>query len=263
MPDIDGFLDSIETAPAPEPAPEPVATETVAPATEGVIAEPPAAELPPRGEDGRWIKSEPAEPPQRPQGHQVPLDALLAEREKRQAAERALAEKTQAEPKPDFWENPEAAVAAQVKGVEQRILEESEVRAEARARQLFLSYTENAARGKYTDYDAMRSVFAEEAAKNPVLATQLREAPDPAEFIYRQGRTAAELREVGGDLGAYKQRLEEKIRAEVEAKYAAKAAKLGSVPQSLNSEPSKGAGITGAVWNGPTPLEDILPFKRQ
>ena len=106
-------------------------------------------------------------------------------------------------------------------------------------------------------------MFAEEAGRNPVLATQLREAPDPAEFIYRQGRTAMELRQVGGDLGAYRKRVEAEIRAKLEAEYAAKAARTASIPQSLNTEPSRGAGISGSgQWAGPTPIEDILPNRR-
>ena len=141
-------------------------------------------------------------------------------------------------------------------------MEEIEPRAESRARELFLKYTEQSARSRYADYDQMRQVFAEEAQRNPVLATQLREAPDPAEFIYRQGRTSAELREVGGDLGSYRQRIEAEVRQRIEREYADKAALTASIPKSLNVESSKGAGVTGGAWAGPPPIDDILPFKR-
>jgi len=250
MPDLDTFLTVPETTPEPVEAPEPVAVET-APEPKGVESAPPAPELPPRGEDGKWVKRE------QPQPHMVPLEALLAEREKRQ-----IAEAKAKEPKPDFWVDPDAAMDVRVQESEKRLLDEVDTRAEARARQLFLHYTEGAARGRYSDYDQVREVFAEEAGRNPVLATQLREAPDPAEFIYRQGKTALELRQVGGDLGAYRQRVEAEIRAKLEAEYTAKAARTASIPQSLNTEPSRGAGITGSNWNGPTPLEDILPNRR-
>ena len=255
MPDLDQFLsDSVPASePAPEPEPTPAAVETVAPATEGVQSEPPAPQLPPRGEDGKWKKRE---------DHAVPLEALLAEREKRQAAERALEERRAAEPLPDVWADPAAFVEAKVKEAESRLLTEADNRAEVKARQLFLHYTETAARARYADYDQMRTVFQEEAQRNPVLATQLRDAPDPADFIYRQGKTAAELRDVGGDLSAYRKRIESEIRQKVEREMAARAP--SALPQSLNTEPSRGAGIQGSPgWAGPTPLEDILPTKRQ
>ena len=247
---LDEFFGTPE--PTPEPVAEPVAVE--APPVEvakGVESAPPARELPPRGEDGKWVKSE--------QAHMVPLEALLAEREKRQQAERAAAERT---PKPDFWENPEAALEARIKASEAHLLEEIEPRAESRARELFLKYTEQSARSRYADYDQMRQVFAEEAQRNPVLATQLREAPDPAEFIYQQGRTSAELREVGGDLNSYRKRIEADVRQKIEREYAEKAALTASIPKSLNVESSKGAGVTGSAWSGPPPIDDILPFKR-
>ena len=259
MPDLDGFLTEVVTDPEPAPEPEPVAVE--APPTEvakGVEGAPPARELPPRGEDGKWVKSEPLAAPTQ-QSHMVPLEALLAEREKRQEAERKAAE---VKPKVDFWENPEEAMRVTLEAEREKLREEARGLATSEARSLFLQFTESEARGRYTDYDQMREVFAESAAKNPMLADQLRNAPNPAEFIYQQGKSQAELKAVGGNLADYRKRLEAELRQKLEAEYAAKATRTASVPQSLNSEPSKGAGITGAVWNGPTPIEDILPNRR-
>ena len=258
MSDFDQFLSQTpsEPAPAPEPVPEaPVAVEATPDpqATQGEIGAPPAPELPPRGDDGRFQKRE----------HVVPLEALLSERERRQAAEREAQElRAKTQPVPDVWENPAAFVEGKVKEVESRLLTEADKRAEVRARELFLSYTEGEARGRYTDYDQMREVFSQEVQRNPVLISQLASAPNPAEFIYQQGRIARELQQVGGNLSAYRQRIEAEVRAKLEAEYAAKPQRTAAVPQSLNSEPSRGAGIQGAVWNGPTPLEDILPTRR-
>ena len=201
MPDLD-FLSSPE--PVAEPTPE--AVETPPQEATGVESAPPAPELPPRAENGRFTKRE--EPAEAPQGHAVPLEALLAERERRQAAERLAEELRAKSAEPvDVWADPQKFVETRVKEAETRLLSEAEKRAEQRARELFLSYTESAARGRYGDYDNMRQVFAEEVQRNPVLVTQLAAAPDPAEFIYRQGKTAAELREVGGDLSAYRKRV--------------------------------------------------------
>ena len=244
----------------PEPTPEPppaVEAPPEAPApveAKGEPSAPPAPELPPRGEDGKWVKREQS-------AHMVPLEALLAERERRQAAERAAEERAK-EPKPDFWENPEAALRARDDELRKTLLSEADTRAETKARELFFRHTEAAARSRYTDYDQVRSVFEEEAQRNPVMAAQLRDAADPAEFIYRQGKTATELREVGGDLSAYRKRIEADVRAKVEREMAEKLSRQGNAPQSLNTEPSKGAGISGAAWAGPTPLEDILPTRR-
>jgi len=259
MPDLDGFLSDSMTDPTPAPEPEPVAVEaTPTEEPKGVEGAPPARELPPRGEDGKWVKSEPPAAPQQ-QSHMVPLEALLAEREKRQEAERKAAE---VKPKVDFWENPEAAMQAALDAEREKLREEARGLATSEARSLFLQFTEADARSRYADYDQAREVFAEAAAKNPMLAAQLREAPNPAEFIYQQGKTQAELKAVGGNLADYRKRLEAELRQKLEAEYAAKAARTASVPLSLNSEPSKGAGITGAGWAGPTPIEDILPNRR-
>jgi len=264
MPDLDQFLTEnqpiVESTPEPDPEPEPTPAAEAAPeAVTGEPSAPPARELPPRGEDGKWIARETAAPKE---DHRVPLEAMLAERERRQAAERELQElraKEKQQPPPDFWENPQAAVEATIKSREEELI----AKAEARARETFFKFTENSARSRYSDYEQQRAVFAEEAQRNPMLAAQLRDAPDPAEFIYQQGRMASELREVGGDLSAYRKRLEADIRQRVERELAEKSARVAAIPQSLNTEPSKGAGIAGGSWAGPTPLEDILPNRRE
>jgi hypothetical protein len=73
------------------------------------------------------------------------------------------------------------------------------------------------------------------------------------------GKNAKQLREVAADPEGWEKRKEAEIRARVEAEFAARAAKTVNVPQSLNTEPSKGAGIVGGAWAGPTPIEDIIP----
>jgi hypothetical protein len=197
-----------------------------------------------RDEGGRFVKKP-------DEDHMVPLSALLSERERRQAAEAKLPK----EPQPDIWEDPKAYIKSELDSREDELL----AKAEMKARETFFRYTEGAARSRHTDYDQVRVAFAEEAQKNPSIATQLREAPDPGEFIYRQGKTVLELREVGGDLGAYRQRIETEIRQKVEKEVAERLARTSNIPQSLNTEPSKGAGVTGSAWAGPTPLEEILP----
>lgn len=272
MPELDNFLSAIESStPAAEPAPTPdtgpetstapVETTTGKTVAEGEITgEPPAPQQDakteqPRDERGRWKKSE-EDWEREVSGTR---SAMLAEREKRQRLEQELRQREEAkakEPKKDIWEDPDAYVEEKIRSKEGELL----TKAEGIARELFFKHTERLARGRHDDYDAVREVFAEEAQKNPILVTQLRESDDPAEFIYQHGRTALELREVGGDLAAYRKRVEQQVRAKLEKEYADKAHRTDSVPKSLNTEPSKGAGIQGQTWDGPTPLEDMVKF---
>jgi hypothetical protein len=262
MPDLDQFLTTdADNANDPAAAAEPTAVqpeldlshEAEKPADTadtGATGEPPSPQLPPRGEDGKFVKREAAADRE----HMVPLSALMAERERRQAAEQAAQSRTN-EPPPDWFDDPDKAFEVRLEARKGELLSE----AEARAREMFFLFTENAARDRHTDYDQMREIFTEEAQRNPGLAEQLRNAPDPAEFIYKQGRVASELREVGGDLAAYRKRVEANVRAQVEKEVAAKLARTSNIPQSLNTESSKGAGVVGSSWTGPTPLENILP----
>jgi hypothetical protein len=244
---LDMFLNS-DSPPPPEPVVEtPPAVET-APVVEtppvvekGETGAPPAPERQ-RDDSGRFAKQE---------DHMVPLSALLSERERRQAAEAKLPK----EPLPDIWEDPKAYIKAELDARETELL----TKAEVKGRETFLRYTEDAARSRYPDYEQMRTAFAKEAEKNPAVIGDLANAPDPGEYIYRQGKVINELQQVGGDLAAYRQRIEIEIRQKVEKELAERDAKLARIPQSLNTEPSKGAGVVGATWAGPTPLEDILP----
>lgn len=226
--------------------------------------ESPAPELPPRDERGRFAKTDESG------SHQVPLEAMLHERERRQRAERELEEFRKAQQKatededaPDFFDDPKGAVTKTVQRELGSQREQLLTEAEARARALFFNYTERAARGRYNDYDAMREVFVEEAQRNPMLQAQLASSEDPGEFVYQQGRTIRELREVGGNLAAYRQRVEAEAFERFKAEQAAKKQRTANVPKSLNTEPSRGAGVEGGQWSGPTPLTDILPTKME
>lgn len=121
--DILNFLDGETPDDAPTPAPEPQAAPDQAPAPEQVETGPA------RGPDGKFVaqadpapqaappQPEPAPQPapaaQTPEPAHAPLTALLDEREKRQNAERELAELRKqvappppAAPAPDYYEDP-------------------------------------------------------------------------------------------------------------------------------------------------------------
>ncbi len=68
-----------------------------------------------------------------------------------------------------------------------------------------------------------------------------------------------QLKEVGGDLNAYRTRIETEVRQQMETEAAARKTRDDNIPVSLNSEPSKGAGVQGHSWGGPTPDENLFP----
>ncbi len=173
--------------------------------------------------------------------------AMRDEREKRQALEAKLRELQSAPKEPvDPWADLPGAFQGQ--------------KAEF-AEQLFVercNLTEELARDRHKDYDEVRDVFLEAAKDNPSLMAQMRAERNPANFAYREGQRIQELKEVNGDFSAYRANLENKIRAEVEAKYAGRTA---AVPASLNSDGSPAPA--GEVYQGPPPLKEILRINKR
>lgn len=260
------FGEEVETAASAAPAAPVVETPPVAaPVVEtppvaakpedakGVTADAPPASERPRDESGRFV-------PKKDEEHSVPLSALLSERERRQAAEAERDGLKAAQPAPDVWADPKAFVEHALAEREPAII----AKAQETARTQFFNYTENAARTRHASdtltYDQAKAAFSEVAQKNPAMQNQFRESSDPAEFIYQQGKIALELKEVGGDLTAYRTKIETELRQKWEKEAAARETRNANIPQSLNSEPSKGAGVTGnPTWAGPTPDSTLFP----
>lgn len=235
-------VEAPDPAPVVEPAPE--APKPAEPTGEKKDASPASERQ--RDEQGRFAPKSDAEP-------MVPLSAMLAERERRQKAE----EKAQAAVPPlDIFADPKGFIKAELDAREGPLME----KATEAARSQFLQFTENSARSRHTDYDVAREAFAEEAQRNPMMVQKLRDAADPGEFIYQQGKTAIELRSVGGDLSAYRKHIETETIARLEKERTAREARNAGIPQSLNAEPSKGAGVQGSsAWAGPTPDKELFP----
>jgi hypothetical protein len=238
--------------PAPEPVAEPAPVAVKPEEPKGEKDASPASERP-RDENGRFKPRDDDEP-------MVPLKAMLSERERRQAAEKAAEALKAAQPAPDIWADPNAYIEHKLAEREPTIL----AKAEETARAQFFTYTENAARTRHASdsvkYDDARLAFSETAQNNPLMQQQLRAAPDPGEFIYQQGKIALELKEVGGDLSKYRERIETQARQKWEKEAEERTRRNANIPVSLNSEPSKGAGVTGNPgWAGPTSDSDIFP----
>ena len=172
--------------------------------------------------------------------------AMREEREKRQALERKLQELQTPKQPVDPWSDLPGAL----KSTQEQLRED-----------LFIercNLTEEIARQKHSDFDAVREEFVEAANANPALWAQIRQERNPAEYVYREGLRIRELKSVNGDFSAYKSKLEQDIRARLEAEFTAKygAKPAPAVPTSLNSDASPPP--VEAAYQGPPPLNKIL-----
>lgn len=195
----------------------------------------------------------------------VPQAALMGERRRRQEAEnraRFLEQQLQSltrlpqappteAPKADFWDDPEAAIAARFAEFGPSLLDQFE------QRQLYRSIdkSEASARARYNDFDEAIVEYERAVAANPSLAREMANAVDPAEFAYRKGKSLAEIHTYGGDVDA----LLAAKRAEWEAELRASApSPTPTLPPSTATERSMGVPRAGPAWSGPKPLTELL-----
>src|ERR1700761_966117 len=141
----------------------------------------------------------------------VPLAALMAEREKRQAHERELqALKDQLaqlnkQPEKQFWEDPEGIVKSEIAKVKQELPQ--------RQHAVF----EMQAKSTHSDYDEVLNYFAESAKTDPMLQMEIRRLMDqdnPAEAAYQFGKRLKVMRDMG-DPVKYEQDIETRLRAKI------------------------------------------------
>ena len=150
---------------------------------------------------------------------QVPLAAMLDERDKRQELQKRLealeAEReSQQKEKVDFWENPEAAVDAKVS--------EKVSALEQQFTNGYLSLSMQYSRSFHDDFDTAKDAFAEAATQNPALADMALKSEMPGEYIYNTGKQFMELDSVGGDVNALRERIRNEERAKLMAEYEVK-----------------------------------------
>lgn len=172
---------------------------------------------------------------------------LQEEREKRQRIEAELRElRAPKTPPVDPWTDLPGAIKAQEQQFEDRLYSQT------------CNISERFARSVHKDYDEVRDVFIEAAKANPILFAQMRQAEDPATFAYNEGLRVRELKDVNGDFGAYRTKLETELRAKLETEYQTKYGVKPTpvVPVSLNSDASP--PVAEPVYAGPQPLNKIL-----
>lgn len=190
----------------------PVKTEAAAEKEEKVVLT--AEQIPSSSHDQK--------PPE--QDHRVPLRELLDERDRRQQYERQLAEMQRqmqelqkAQQKPvDLITDPDGYQEAIKREIEERFARQEKVNLERDHRRIFAS-SADAAIAKYGDefteafeaFDAVAGVTKgnDEILRSRVVGTYKEPASNPAEGIIQWYRQAKTLRETGGDLNAYREKL--------------------------------------------------------
>lgn len=236
------FLPATPAEPEKVTAPtEPVQPKAETPEPVVPVTEPPKVEAPPVVA----APGAPAQPVESPETAAYKR-AMQEERAKRQALQAEIeALKKPAAPPVDPWSDLPGALAQQQKAFQEQLQQQR------------LMISEDLARDKYKDFEEILGHFNQAVEANPALANQMVGSRNPAEFAYKQGLLHKELGTVNGDPIAYRTKLEQDVRAKVEAEYAAKygAKPAAVVPTSLNSDASP---PPVEVYQGPKPLNQIL-----
>jgi hypothetical protein len=230
---LDDALSGVSEEAVPEAVAEPVeAPETVEPEA---TAEPEVPETP-----------EPEVAPEpKPEPATVPLAAVQEERQKRQELERQIAAMRQQkppEPTPDVFEQPDQVIPYMKKQMDEALMAQRSEMSRMFAEQQF---------------GADEVAAAQEAILKPGMeadANRLSAEPMPYVALVKWHQQQKLMSEIGDNPNAWRDAERAKIRAEVEAEQAVKAARAAP---SLATQTSVGER-SGPAWAGPTPLGDIL-----
>lgn len=150
-------------------------------------------------------------------------------RQKNRDLEERMARPQTEDEKPDFFADPDAAMAKLTDSVDARI---------SKAR---IDMSEQMARSTHDDFDTQIEVFQEMAQENPALWAEMSAQVNPAEWAYKQAERKTELAEIG-DLGTFKDRIRAEAKAEAlkefqkdhEEKIEAEIKKRSGLPSSLS-----------------------------
>lgn len=210
-----------------------VTPEPVAQATETPAAAPPAA--------ATETKPEPTD-------ERVPTGALIAERKKRQEAERRAEElerrwqQMQQPRPPDPYTDPDG---------HRQFVQQQEVVVNARVDASF-----EAAKAAIPDFEGVMQHWDELVAQNPMLYQQAIQHNAPAYWAYQHVKNHLAMQEIG-DPKTYREKLKAELLAELQ-KQQPQARQTPATPQpSLASAPASGIK-SEAAWAGPSSMRDIL-----
>lgn len=220
MSELESFIEENTAVPETEPTPEP--------------AEPEVPEAAPEPEPEPEATPEPegstAEPDKQEKPGEVPIAALLDEREKRQNFEKRVREletqlqTKQAEKLPDVLDDQEAFVNQLTSQMQsQRLMDRIEISQE------FM-------RMQHDDYAEAELKFAEMAAGNPALVEEMKAHAFPAKFAYETAKKAEKLAQMENvdEWEAKKTaEIEARVKAQLEAEIKAKAEATAKAEASL------------------------------
>lgn len=259
---LEAILNETPTEPVAEPVVEPQAE---APAEEAVADAPETDKVAEPNDDGEKadIKAdEPASPdvetPPEPEVKTVPLESVIAERRKRQELEARIAQmerQREETPAPDPIDDPEGYVSHQ------------DQKRQAERLQDRIAMSEQLVRTQVgeEEYIKAETAFADEVQRNPALAVELRNHPNPAKFAYDTGKAALDRQEIGDPREFAAKQVKEAL-AKQEASIADTVAKQVQeqlekfMPKSLADNASAETRSTQTpAFEGPTPLGSILP----
>lgn len=179
----------------------------------------------------------------------VPIAALKAEREKRQAFEKELAELRAAQqaappqPMPEFYEAPEQHMQA----------------LEQRATQRLYMALEEQARAVHPDYDEVFEEVKAAAQDNPAMQQRIFSAANPALAAYQLGKQLREFKRME-DPVKYRAEIEAEVRtkleAESKAKEKARAAADAAIPPDMTQSRNAAGQFAAAPEN---PIDTLFP----
>jgi len=196
------------------------------------------------------------------QSDNVPISALLDEREKRQQYQQQLKD-TQAQlqqmqqPReaPDLLDDQ----GGFVNHIQQQV--DNQIRSSA------IQMSQEMMRSQHEDYEQVESKFLEMATANPELGAQMSNHPMPAKFVYDTVKNAEQYADMQ-NVPAYKAKLKAEARAEVEAEIKAEAQAKADKDAKLNGalSPSlattRAAGANNEALSIPDPLIEGGMFDR-
>lgn len=218
---------------------------TSATAAEAEIPEPEQ----PDPEKGETVEPEKAEPEATPapvakKDDLVPYAAMKAEREKRQAHEKRIAELEKElqdrEPAPNFYEAPE------------QFLSHALTQAQQQATHRLYAALEEQAREMYPDYDEVFAEVEAHCAQNPLVGQQVLQNPNPALAAYKLGKQMREMKAMQNPeeyRAKLKAELLAELRSEQQAKDDARRKQDDAIPPDLATARSSGdsAEAVGSV----------------
>ena len=223
------------------------------------LAEPEAPETPEPEQPAAVVETVEQEPetpapevtttPEAKEEQTVPIAALKAEREKRQAFEKELAQlraAQQAAPPqqlPEFYEAPEQHMQA----------------LEQRATQRLYMALEEQARAVHPDYDDVFEEVKAAAQDNPAMQQRIFSAANPALAAYQLGKQLREFKRME-DPAKYRAEIEAEVRAKLEAELKAKekarAAADAAIPPDMTQARNAAGQYTAEAEN---PIDTLFP----